>query len=304
MSLGRFIDSFMSTFYFFNLSRAWLYLAAVVTSLPVPPQACAAEPSGLSWDNESVDSWHGFKRHKFTNDGCAAWVVEPKRPLPGNPWLWCLTFPDAFTERCPAPQLLEKGFHHGYIDVGNTFGSPDALKHLNAFYGAVTARGLCKKVALMGLSRGGLFAYRWASENPGSVALIYGDAPVCDFKSWPGGRGKGKGSPADWENLIRCYGFKSEAEALSYPGNPIDVLAPLAKFRVPLIHVVGDADDVVPVEDNTAIVAERYRKLGGEIQVIHKEGIGHHPHGLDDPSPVVQFIIAHAAGKPSAAVGH
>ncbi len=143
--------------------------------------------------------------------------------------------------------------------------------------------------------KGGLYAYRWASENPDKVAVIYGDAPVCDFKSWPGGKGLGKGSPGDWSQLFECYGFKDEAEALAYRGNPIDVLEPLAQAGIALIHVVGDADDVVPVAENTAVVEARYRQLGGEIQVIHKPGVGHHPHGLDDPAPVVEFILTHAA---------
>ena len=290
----------MITYRLFNSFLAGVFLPIVVVSLCSPHQVRAGESQRIAWDNETTDTWHGFKRHNFTVEGCAAWIVEPKQPLPGNPWSWCLEFPDAFTDRCAAPQLLEKGFYHGYVSVGNTFGSPDAVKHFNAFYAAVTARGLANKAVLIGLSRGGLYAYRWASENTGKVAVIYGDAPVCDFKSWPGGRGKGKGSKSDWEQLLRCYHFKSEADALSYPGNPIDVLAPLAKAKIPLIHVVGDADELVPVEDNTAIVEERYRKLGGEIRVIHKSGLGHHPHGLDDPSPVVQFIFEHVMGTASA----
>ncbi|MFM7138504.1 MAG: hypothetical protein ACKO1M_15790 [Planctomycetota bacterium] len=43
------------------------------------------------------------------------------------------------------------------------------------------------------------------------------------------------------------------------------------------------------------LVERRYRELGGTIEVIHKPGVGHHPHGLDDPSPVVDFILRHAA---------
>jgi hypothetical protein len=27
--------------------------------------------------------------------------------------------------------------------------------------------------------------------------------------------------------------------------------------------------------------------------LIHKPGVGHHPHGLDDPLPVVEFIEKH-----------
>ena len=143
-----------------------------------------------------------------------------------------------------------------------------------------------------------MYAYRWAAENPEKVAVIYGAAPVCDFKSWPAGKGTGKGSEKDWESLIACYQFKDEAEALAYPHNPIDTLAPLAKAKVPLIHVVGDVDTDVPWTENTAIIKERYKKLGGEITVLHKPAIAHHPHGLDDPTPVVEFILRHVMQNP------
>ena len=64
----------------------------------------------------------------------------------------------------------------------------------------------------------------------------------------------------------------------------------LAKAKIPLLHVVGDADDTVPVTENTVIVVEKYQKLGGQITVIsHKAG--YHPHGLDDPQPTVDFIM-------------
>jgi len=239
----------------------------------------------------SSSIWQGFARHHLTVAGCAAWIVEPKKVLPGKPWVWCMEFPDAFTERCAAPMLLERGFHYVYLDQFNNFGSPPALKKFRVFYDLLVARGLSAKAVLIGISRGGLSAYRWAAENPDTVAVIYGDAPVCDFKSWPGGKGTGPGSPGDWDCCIRAYGFKDEAEALAYPGNPVDTLAPLAKAGIQLIHVVGDVDEPVPVAENTAVVESRYKQLGGEIQVIHKPGIGHHPHGLEDPTPIVAFIM-------------
>jgi pimeloyl-ACP methyl ester carboxylesterase len=151
--------------------------------------------------------------------------------------------------------------------------------------------GLAPKPALIGLSRGGLYCYNWAAANPDKVACIYGDAPVCDLKSWPGGKGKGKGSPGDWDLAMRRYGLKSEAEALAAKVNPVDNLEPLARVGIPLLHVYGDADDVVPWDENTGLLAERYRKLGGSITLIPKPGIGHHPHGLTDPSPVADFIL-------------
>lgn len=87
----------------------------------------------------------------------------------------------------------------------------------------------------------------------------------------------------------------SEAEALAYAKNPIDNLEPLAKAGIPLFLLCGDADDVVPYPENGAIVKQRYEKLGGPVRVLIKKGMGHHPHGLDDPSPIVEFILQHTA---------
>ena len=78
---------------------------------------------------------------------------------------------------------------------------------------------------------------------------------------------------------MKCHGFKDEAEALAWKGNPVDNLEPLAKAGIPLIHVVGDKDNAVPVAENTAIIEERYKALKGEITVFHKPNTGHHPHG-------------------------
>jgi pimeloyl-ACP methyl ester carboxylesterase len=82
---------------------------------------------------------------------------------------------------------------------------------------------------------------------------------------------------------------------LAYQKNPVDNLKPLAEAHVPLLHVYGDADDVVPWEENTGLIAERYRKLGGSITLIAKPGVGHHPHGLDDCTPIVRFIAEHCS---------
>lgn len=238
--------------------------------------------------------WHNFDRYDFKVDGHPVLVVAPTTPAPGRPWLWHGEF---FGHR-PEPDvaLLEAGFHIAYMSIPNQFGSPTAVKHWNQFYETLTKEyKLSAKPALIGLSRGGLYCYNWAAANPSQVSCIYGDAPVCDFKSWPGGRGAGKGSPKDWQWVIDRYGFSSEAEAIAYDRNPVDNLQPLAKAGVPLLHVYGDADDVVPWQENTGLIAQRYRQLGGSITLINKPGVGHHPHGLDDPRPIVDFIIRHAA---------
>ncbi len=239
--------------------------------------------------------WHGYDRYDFMVDDHPVLVVAPAKPAPGRPWLWHGEF---FGHR-PEPDeaLLEAGFHIAYMSVPNQLGSPTAVQHWNRFYETLTKEyRLSAKPALIGLSRGGLYCYNWAAANPDKVSCIYGDAPVCDFKSWPGGRGVGKGSPKDWSLVIERYGFSSEAEALAYDKNPVDNLQPLAKAGVPLLHVYGDADDVVPWQENTGLIAQRYQQLGGSITLINKPGVGHHPHGLDDPRPIVDFIIRHAVG--------
>ncbi len=241
--------------------------------------------------------WEGFDRYDFEFNGKPAIVVVPKQALPGKPWAWRGEFFGAFANADIA--LVGKGFHLVYIGAPNLFGSPEAIAQWNIFYQELTGKyGFAKKVALIGLSRGGLYCYNWASANPDKVACIYADAAVCDFKSWPGGKlknlGKGDGSAAEWQNVLKAFNFKSDAEAIAYEKNPVDNLKPLADAHIPLLHVYGEADSVVPWEENTGVVVERYKKLGGSITLIPKPGIGHHPHGLSDPAPIVSFIMDHA----------
>jgi lysophospholipase L1-like esterase/pimeloyl-ACP methyl ester carboxylesterase len=242
--------------------------------------------------------WNGFDRYDFEFNARPAIVVVPREPLTGRPWAWRGEFFGAFANA--DVELVARGFHLVYLGVPDLFGSPVAVAAWNDFHQALTTTyKLAKKPALIGLSRGGLYCYNWAAANPDKVACIYADAPVCDFKSWPGGRlkglGKGDGSTEEWARLLKAYGFASDAEAIASRANPVDNLRPLAEAKVPLLHVYGDADPVVPWGENTGVVAERYRQLGGSITLIAKPGVGHHPHGLADPTPIVEFIVKHAA---------
>ncbi|MCK4294422.1 MAG: prolyl oligopeptidase family serine peptidase [Planctomycetes bacterium] len=239
----------------------------------------------------SKSDWNGYDRYDFEVDGRKCCVVAPKVAAPGRPWIWRARFfghePQVDTA------LLSRGFHLSYMDVAGLFGSPRAVAHWNAFYRYLTENfALSDRVALEGMSRGGLIVYNWAAANPNKVSCIYADAPVCDFKSWPGGKGKGRGSPADWTNCLKAYGL-TEKQAMNYKKNPIDNLRLLAAAGIPLLHMCGDADEVVPIEENTRIVEKRYKRLGGSITTITKEGVGHHPHSLEDPKPIVEFICRH-----------
>lgn len=236
-------------------------------------------------------SWHGYKRFDFVVNQRRCIVVTPQKAATGNPWVWRARF---FGHEPQADlALLKHGFHLAYCDVANLFGNPAAVQHWNHFYDYLTREHqFSRKVALEGMSRGGLIIYNWAYHNPEKVSCIYGDAPVCDIKSWPGGKGTGKGSPATWKTCLKAHGL-TEAGALEFKGNPVDHLKPLAEKKVPLLHVVGASDQVVPVAENTTILQQRFEQLGGTIQVISKPGIGHHPHSLKDPARIVQFILQH-----------
>ncbi|MHC4581756.1 MAG: SGNH/GDSL hydrolase family protein, partial [Planctomycetota bacterium] len=208
-----------------------------------------------------------------------------------TPWIWRARF--FGHEPQTDLSLLEQGFHLVYMDVADLFGSPTAVDSWNAFYNYLTEHhGFHRRPALEGMSRGGLIVYNWACANPEKVACIYADNPVCDFKSWPAGRGKGKHHQPSWEACLQAYGLTAE-QALEYKYNPIDNLEPLARSVVPVMHVCGTGDTVVPIEENSDVVEKRYKKLGGKITVIRKPGVDHHPHSLQDPQPIVDFILSH-----------
>jgi len=42
--------------------------------------------------------------------------------------------------------------------------------------------------------------------------------------------------------------------------------------------------------ENSEVVHDRYKKLGGPVERIVKAGGDHHPHGLKEPRPIVDFL--------------
>lgn len=46
----------------------------------------------------------------------------------------------------------------------------------------------------------------------------------------------------------------------------------------------------MPHSENSEVVYDRYKALGGPVERIVKPGQGHHPHGLGDPGPIVEFF--------------
>jgi sialidase-1 len=238
-----------------------------------------------------AEAWHGRNKIDFQIQGRMAFVVEPTEAAAGRPWIWRTEF---FGHEPQADiALLEMGFFLAYVDMTNLYGGPLAMGIMDEMYSTVINKhALSKKVVLEGFSRGGLFALNWTARNPDKVACIYNDAPVCDFTSWPGGKGKGKGSPADWERLKKVYSLRDE-EVASSPWNPINQMEVIAKAKIPLLHICGATDDVVPIDENSLVVQKQMVAFGGSFTLISKPNCNHHPHSLKDPTRIVNFILTH-----------
>lgn len=234
-------------------------------------------------------SWAGYDRYDFIYNGREAIVVAPKQAAPGKPWIWRPAFFGAFPSVDIA--LLGKGFHVAYYDLTHLYGSPRAIKLGTDFYHFMrrTYR-FSAKVTIEGFSRGGLFALNWTAQNTDKVACVYVDAPVCNVLSWPGRKEKEL-----WQGVLKEWNLTDE-QMNSFKGNPIDQLTPLAKAGIPIISVCGDNDKVVPYNENMKVVRDRYQAMGGTVEVILKPGVGHHPHSLEKPEPVVDFILRHQEG--------
>jgi len=197
-----------------------------------------------------------YDRYRFNIDGIrqggGITVIVPKTPAPGNPWVFRADFVDRNAVVDQA--LLAKGF---YIVTGPVpYDNGPVQEEWNTTYKYFIDQGFSKKPVMEGDGAAAGEAYAWAGENPDKVACIYGENPIMH------------------SNLAKVQ--------------PLDNLAPLAQAHIPLLHVCGSLDP--GFNDNTQVVEQRYKNLGGQITVIMKEGVGHYPLAPQDPQPVVDFI--------------
>jgi pimeloyl-ACP methyl ester carboxylesterase/lysophospholipase L1-like esterase len=270
-------------------------VGVISVALQVALGALAAEAAAderLAAMAESVTKRHGFDCYNFTFEGRTAWVSAPATPAPGRPWIWRARFPGYHDEI--DIELMKQGWFAAHVDTANMYGSPAAMEIWDRFYRQVTEKaGLSPKVVLCGVSRGGLFVYNFARRWPERVGALYGDTPVMDIASWPGGR-HGQRSDEDWNRLKAVYGFQSDEEAFGFADIPVNFAPDLAPHKIPIYHVIGPADVVVPPAENTLLFAPRYRALGGRM-VVHTNGPpyeleGHH-FQLDDVAGATRFIV-------------
>ncbi|MEP6672256.1 MAG: prolyl oligopeptidase family serine peptidase [Chthoniobacter sp.] len=264
-------------------------LAPVVLAADAPPTAPQPGPTPLP------ATWNGYQKLEFDVAGHHATVVKPRTPAAGNPWIWRTEFFGHEPQGDIA--LLGLGWHVAYISISNMYGSPASVDLMDQFHDyVVKTYGLNPRAVLEGFSRGGLYAVNFAATHPDKTAALYLDAPVLDLRSWPGGKGTGKGDAHCWQQALEIYGL-TEDTAKDFKGNPLDRLAPLIAAKIPVLTICGDSDKVVPYTENSAILVERFKAANANVSVILKPGGDHHPHSLKDPQPIVDFLTQYAYPK-------
>lgn len=243
-----------------------------------------------------TDTWKGFERIYFKIGEHSAYYVKPKIALEGKPWIWRASFPEWHTEMDSI--LLTKGFHVVFVHVDDQYGSPYSMQIWdNTYAHVVDSLHFAPKVALEGVSRGGLYVYAWVKRNPDKVSCIYNEAPVCDAKSWPGGKGTGAGNKENWSQYLQVFNL-TEEEALHYKDNPIDNLEGLASFKVPILHIITNNDKIVPSNENTYVLVQRYTALGGPATIYPvtdgPQNLEGHHFPINNANEWADFIFNHS----------
>lgn len=228
----------------------------------------------------------------FAVSGRQAFLI-PSEKAPADrpkPWVWyapTLNGLPGRAEQWMFEKFLAAGISIAGIDVGESYGSPDGRKFFTDLYSELTSkRGYSAKPVLLARSRGGLMTLAWAAENAEKVAAWAGIYPVSNIASYPG-----IARAATSYHLTEAQ----LTETLSLH-NPIDRLKLLAEAAVPFFAIHGDADKLVPLEKNSAILSERYSALKAPMQLIVSPGQGHNMWpGFFESEELVAFVKKHAA---------
>ncbi len=240
----------------------------------------------------NITNYKGYDMIESTYNGRKYLLLQPKEAAFGKPWVWRAEFFGGFDS--VDMEMVRRGWHVAYYCVSDMYGNPESVELMKKFRDyAVTEYGLSQKADIFGFSRGGLYTVNYTAKYPQDVSTIYIDAPVLDIRSWPGGIGIGEGAERCWRECKECFGLTTLDTVLNFKGNPLDKIEILAKNNIPVALCAGDSDVVVPYCENGEIFDKAYRALGGDIITIVKPGCDHHPHSIEHPEPIADFIEAH-----------
>ena len=233
--------------------------------------------------------WNGFERIDFVFKDREALLIFPKDDVKTDKWMLKTEYFGAFPSL--EIDMLKKGYHLAYLKNRSRWGTDDdqeVKRDLADFF--VKEFGLRRRCVCVGMSCGGLHAVYFAAKYPERVAAIYLDAPVFNLLSCPMGLGKAHNGMV--EEFIGATGM-TLIDLLNYRNHPIDQKEKLLAAKIPVVMVYGDSDESVPYDENGAHFEKFYREMGGTIEVYGKKNCGHHPHGLEDNTPIREFVERH-----------
>ncbi len=230
-------------------------------------------------------TWNGFKRIDFAFEGREAILIFPNKATENKNWLFKTEYFDAFPNF--EIEMVKNGWHLAYIKNVTRWCLDEDIDLKKRFCSYLSEEyGLYKKCIPVGMSCGGMFACKFAAKYPECVSALYLDAPVMNLLSCPAGLGKA--TKELWPEFTNAIGMNL-SQLICYREHPIDKMHLLLENKIPVMLVYGDSDDVVPYEENGAILEKYYRENGGTIITIGKENCGHHPHGIKDNAPIIEF---------------
>lgn len=230
--------------------------------------------------------WNGFERLDFCFEKRAAIVVLPKKADFHGKWLLKTEYFGAFCRF--ELEMLARGYSLAYLQNETRWHSAaddDAKLHFCDFLKAEF--GLSEKCLPVGMSCGGMHAVYFAAKYPERVAALYLDAPVLNLLSCP--CGVGHATNEMYLEFCRDTGM-TVSTLINYRNHPIDNAQKLIQNKIPLFLVCGDSDNIVPYCENGEILKKMYEEAGLPFQSVLKPGCGHHPHGLEDTAPLVEFF--------------
>lgn len=234
----------------------------------------------------NIKEWHGFKRLEFCFEGRNAILVCPEEPIEAKKWLYKTEYFEAFPTF--EIEMLKRGYYVAHMANKSRLCPEEDTDMRSEFCEFLKRKfGLNEKCLPIGMSCGGMQAVYFAAKYPKLVAALYIDAPVLNLLSWPLGMGKSKNaSPNEFERDIGI----TISQMLNYRKHPIDYKDVLLKSGIPIFMVCGDSDITVPYDENGKILSDYFRENNGNLTEIVKVGCDHHPHGLEDYTPLFEFV--------------
>jgi len=236
----------------------------------------------------------------FTVEGRTAFIFAAAAdvgPQGSKPWIMyaptLAAYPDD-AEKWMHERFTAAGVAVAGIDTGESYGSPAAVAVTEALHAEMMRRGYAAKPAVLGRSRGGLWAAAWVIRHPEWPAGLAGIYPVYDWRTYPGVE---KAAPA--------YGMDAERLAAAAAELcPIERIDVAARAGVPVCIIHGDEDTVVPLGPNSARLRDRYAAAGrGElVNLVVATGKGHDFwEGFFRCEVLADFVVARARAGAAAA---